>query len=192
MLLKTKLLTSTLIAAVLAGAGAVGTVNSLHAAANDSDVAHPAATATPQFSAQAVTTAAPNNTEQQFIQTIAPAAQQAANQYNLYPSVMMAQAILESGWGTSTASQAPNYNFFGIKGDYNGASFNMPTKEWSKDKGYYTIDSYFRKYPNMVASFLDNGNKLRNGLDWNNAFYSGTWRENTKSYKDATAWLQGR
>ncbi|AXX65588.1 hypothetical protein DS830_00025 [Bombilactobacillus bombi] len=189
--LKKKLVTSTLVAAILASAGTATLAGSVQAA-TDNGIAHPAVTATPALSTQAVTHAAPNNSEQQFIQTIAPVAQQAANQYNLYPSVMMAQAILESGWGASQASQAPNYNFFGIKGDYNGASFNMPTKEWSKEKGYYTIDSYFRKYPNMAASFMDNGNKLRNGLSWNSAYYSGTWRENTTSYKDATAWLQGR
>ncbi|MFC0290131.1 glycoside hydrolase family 73 protein [Bombilactobacillus bombi] len=189
--MKKKLVTSTLVAAILAGAGTATLAGSVQAA-TDNGIAHPAVTATPALSTKAVTYAAPHNSEQQFIQTIAPVAQQAANQYNLYPSVMMAQAILESGWGASQASQAPNYNFFGIKGDYNGASFNMPTKEWSKEKGYYTIDSYFRKYPNMAASFMDNGNKLRNGLSWNSAYYSGTWRENTTSYKDATAWLQGR
>ncbi|WP_219912627.1 glycoside hydrolase family 73 protein [Bombilactobacillus bombi] len=189
--MKKNILTSALIATVLAG-GTLLPLANLTQAATDADIAHPSATATPAWSAKAVTYSAPISNEQQFIQTIAPAAQKAAQQSGLYPSVMMAQAILESGWGTSAASQAPNYNFFGIKGDYNGASFNMPTQEWSKDKGYYTIDSYFRKYPNMEASFADNGNKLRNGVSWDSSYYRGTWRENAATYQNATAWLQGR
>lgn len=167
----------------------VGT-NFVYAA--DNDIAHVADEATTSVSSKAVTFSVPASAEQQFINLIAPVAQQAASHYGLYPSVMMAQAILESGWGTSQASQAPNYNFFGIKGNYNGASFNMPTKEWSKDRGFYTVDCYFKKYPNMLESFNDNGNKLRNGVSWNKSYYSGTWQENTNSYRDATAWLQGR
>lgn len=129
--------------------------------------------------------------QQNFIQQIVPFAKQYANYYGLYPSVMMAQSILESDWGRSTLAQSPNNNYFGIKGDYNGNKVNMPTKEWDGSK-YITIDSYFRVYPNIAASFADNGNKLRNGLSWSSSYYSGTWRENTNSYRDATAYLQGR
>ena len=68
----------------------------------------------------------------------------------------------------------------------------MPTSEWSASQGWYTINANFRKYPSYYESFADNGNKLRNGVAWNSSYYSGTWKENTKSYKDATAWLQGR
>ena len=55
-----------------------------------------------------------------FLNQIIPSATVIAAQNDLYASVMMAQAILESGWGTSTLSKAPNYNLFGIKGEYNG------------------------------------------------------------------------
>ena len=60
------------------------------------------------------------SSQQQFINQIAPHAQSVANANDLYASVMMAQAILESAWGQSTLAQAPNYNLFGIKGSYNG------------------------------------------------------------------------
>ncbi|MBA1434280.1 hypothetical protein EQ827_03335 [Lactobacillus bombi] len=125
--------------------------------------------------------------QQQFIQKIAPVAQKAAKKYNLYPSVMMAQAILESNWGSSTISQAPYNNFFGIKGSYNKASVAMATQEWSADKDYYTIKANFRTYPDMKASFNDNGMQLRS-----NPYYSGVWRENITSYQEAADWLQGR
>jgi len=129
--------------------------------------------------------------QQAFLSSAVPMAQKAASQYGLYTSVMLAQAILESGWGTSTLA-TQGHNLFGIKGDYNGAFVTMPTSEWSASQGWYTINANFRKYPSYYESFADNGNKLRNGVAWNSSYYSGTWKENTKSYKDATAWLQGR
>lgn len=129
--------------------------------------------------------------QQAFLAQAVPMAQKAASQYGLYTSVMLAQAILESAWGTSTLA-TQGYNLFGIKGDYNGAYVTMPTSEWSASQGWYTIYANFRKYPSYYESFADNGNKLRNGVSWNSSYYSGTWKENTSSYKDATAWLQGR
>ncbi|WP_195701813.1 glycoside hydrolase family 73 protein [Companilactobacillus futsaii] len=129
--------------------------------------------------------------QQAFLNTAVPMAQKAASQYGVYTSVMLAQAILESAWGTSTLA-TQGHNLFGIKGDYNGAYVTMPTSEWSASQGWYTINANFRKYPSYYESFADNGNKLRNGVSWNSSYYSGTWKENTSSYKDATAWLQGR
>lgn len=129
--------------------------------------------------------------QQAFLNEAVPMAQKAASKYNLYTSVMLAQAILESGWGASTLA-TQGHNLFGIKGDYNGAFVTMPTSEYSASKGWYTIYANFRKYPSYYESFLDNGDKLRNGVSWNSSYYKGTWKENTSSYKDATAWLQGR
>ena len=129
--------------------------------------------------------------QQAFLAEAVPMAQKAATQYGLYTSVMLAQAILESAWGTSTLA-TQGHNLFGIKGDYNGAYVSMPTSEWSASQGWYTIYANFRQYPSYYESFADNGNKLRNGVSWNSSYYSGTWKENTSSYKDATAWLQGR
>ncbi|XBG76908.1 glucosaminidase domain-containing protein [Enterococcus cecorum] len=70
------------------------------------------------------------SSQQQFINQIAPHAQSVANANDLYASVMMAQAILESAWGQSTLAQAPNYNLFGIKGSYNGQTVYMNTLEF--------------------------------------------------------------
>jgi len=126
-----------------------------------------------------------------FLAKAGPMAQKAGSQYNLYASVMLAQGILESTWGTSDLCTQYN-NVFGMKGDYKGSFINFPTKEWDPVKGYYLIYANFRKYPSFYESFADNGDKLRNGLQGNSAFYKGTWKENTSSYKDATAWLQGR
>lgn len=140
---------------------------------------------------QSASSGASQTQQQAFMAKIGPTAQQAAAKYNVYASVMMAQAIVESAWGSSTLSTQAN-NYFGVKGDYNGSYVSMPTSEWSADKGYYTIYANFRKYPSPYESFADNGNLLRNGISGASDYYKGTWKENASSYKDATAWLQGR
>ncbi|KRL67556.1 glycoside hydrolase family 73 protein [Companilactobacillus versmoldensis] len=140
---------------------------------------------------QASATSATTDQHQTFLSMAVPMAQKAASEYGVYTSVMLAQAILESAWGTSQLATQGN-NLFGIKGDYNGSYVSMPTSEWSASQGWYQINANFRKYPSYLESFEDNGNKLRNGLSWDSTYYKGTWKENTSSYKDATAWLQGR
>lgn len=68
-----------------------------------------------------------------FIQTIGESVRQIAAQNDLYASVMIAQAILESNSGQSKLSQAPNYNFFGIKGDYKSSNTtDSPTYDPNK------------------------------------------------------------
>lgn len=127
-----------------------------------------------------------------FLSTIVPAAQQAASGKDLYVSVMLAQAILESGWGTSQLSTAPNNNLFGIKGQYNGQSVTMETSEVYNGQ-VVAERAAFRKYPTYTESFLDNANLLlTRSFTPGEYFYSGAWKSNTSSYKDATSWLTGR
>ncbi|MFH5810752.1 glycoside hydrolase family 73 protein [Companilactobacillus sp. FL22-1] len=139
----------------------------------------------------AVTQGVSQSTQDAFINKVGPIAQQVASKYKVYASVSMAQSIVESAWGTSDLSTKYN-NYFGVKGDYNGSYVNFPTSEWSADKGYYTIYANFRSYPSIYDSFADNAALLRGGISGAPEFYKGTWKENTSSYKDATAWLQGR
>ena len=133
------------------------------------------------------------STQQAFINQIAPSAKSLASANDLYASVMIAQAIVESGWGSSTLSKAPNYNLFGIKGEYNGQSVTMKTQEWSQKEGWHYVDAKFRKYPSYKESLGDNVTVLKKtSFSSGNYYYSGAWKSNTKSYKDATAYLTGR
>ena len=122
---------------------------------------------------------------QDFIGQIAEQARAVAVQNGLYASVMIAQAALESAWGTSTLSAAPNYNYFGIKGSYNGQSVIMKTYEDNGHGKLYSINAAFRKYPSPTESLLDNAALLRTNL------YRKVWIENTSSYTDATKALTG-
>ncbi|WP_027108679.1 glucosaminidase domain-containing protein [Lacticigenium naphthae] len=131
---------------------------------------------------------------QSFLDQFAPLAKKYATQYNLYPSVMLAQAILESGWGNSSLSQPPYHQMFGIKasGDFSGDYITVPTQEWIVDKthpegGYYiTIMDEFRVYPSYDEAFLDQANFLQKTRYKNvNMSASPTYRHATQALKDA-------
>ena len=126
-----------------------------------------------------------------FINTIAAYAAPIAQANDLYASIMIAQAIVESGWGQSALAQAPNYNLFGIKGSYNGQTVYMNTKEFLNGQ-YVTKNEPFRQYPSYAESFQDNANVLKTTSFGGSYYYTGAWKSNTTSYTDATAWLTGR
>ncbi|QQP69520.1 LysM peptidoglycan-binding domain-containing protein [Carnobacterium sp. CS13] len=75
--------------------------------------------------------------------------------YKVLPSVAIAQAALESAWGTSGLAANHN-NLFGIKGNYGGNAANMAT--WEVYGGItYTITANFRSYPDWATSIKDYG-----------------------------------
>ena len=79
-----------------------------------------------------------------FISQIGESARQLGQENDLYASVMIAQAILESGAGQSGLSSYPHYNLFGIKGSYAGQSTVMQTWEDDGNGNAYTINDAFR------------------------------------------------
>ncbi|EFT95138.1 glucosaminidase domain-containing protein [Enterococcus faecalis] len=129
---------------------------------------------------------------EEFIQEIGESARKVAKDKNLYASVMIAQAILESGSGNSKLSQKPNYNLFGIKGDYKGQSVSFITYEDNGFGNLYTVEAKFRQYPTYKESMEDYAKLLKNGLDSNKDFYHGVWKTEAKSYKEATRFLTGK
>ena len=129
----------------------------------------------------------------EFLQYVSKYAKDIAANYDLYASIMIAQAALETGYGTSALGAKAN-NLFGIKtGDgYDGYSIVMRTWEVINGKKIYE-DAYFRLYPSFYDSFIDYAEKLRNGkFMWDKNFYNGTWVERTNTFKDATLFLTGR
>lgn len=129
---------------------------------------------------------------QQFLNKIIPAAQQATEGQDVYTSVMIAQAALESAWGQSALASEPNHNLFGVKGSYNGQSVNMYTLEDAGAQKYYGIYDNFRKYPSYKESMDDYVDKIINGIKGAPMFYAGAWKSRTNSYQDATRYLTGR
>lgn len=99
-----------------------------------------------------------NAKSQNFIESVAQGAINGWNKFGVLPSVTVAQAILESGWGQSGLSTQA-HNLFGIKGSYNGQYVTMQTREVYNGQSYYIYDN-FRKYANNSESVEDHGNFL--------------------------------
>jgi len=127
-----------------------------------------------------------------FIRKIGESARKIGQENDLYASVIIAQAILESASGQSQLAQAPNYNLFGIKGTNNGKSVSFATQEDLGNGTLYTTQDIFRQYENYEGSLNDYARLLKEGLTGNNHFYDGVWKKNAKTYQEATKFLTGR
>jgi flagellum-specific peptidoglycan hydrolase FlgJ len=121
-----------------------------------------------------------------FIKQVAPEAQAMQNTYHVCASVTIAQAILESQWGTSQlASQY--HNLFGIKGTDPSNSKVMTTKEYINGRWIVT-KGRFRVYDSWSDSIKDHTKLMLNGTDMNKQNYQDV--VNAKNYKEAAEALQ--
>lgn len=128
-------------------------------------------------------------TTEKFIAVIGEQAREIAQENDLYASVMIAQAILESGSGNSVLARTPNNNLFGIKGSYEGNSISMGTSEDTGNGEYIYIRANFRVYPSARESLLDYADVLANGLG---GYYAPAWKSNAETYVEACDYLEGR
>ncbi|QIL46922.1 hypothetical protein G7081_07455 [Vagococcus coleopterorum] len=131
---------------------------------------------------------------QRFISAIGEVAQKKAAENDLFASVMIAQAALESNFGTSVLGSEPNNNLFGIKwnkGDLWDKVF-VWTKEANEKGELVDVYASFRKYPDIKYSLQDNVDKLKKGVSWDKNRYKGAWKSVAKKYSNATKHLQGR
>jgi flagellum-specific peptidoglycan hydrolase FlgJ len=114
-------------------------------------------------------------TPTQFIAAAVSGAQRGWQEYGVPPSVTMAQAILESGWGRSSLASVDR-NYFGIKcfnGKYgtlaNGCHL-YKTNECTKAGKCFATTATFRTYASMANSFRDHGSFLRVNSRYKPAF----------------------
>lgn len=92
-----------------------------------------------------------SKSRQEFIKNIAVLVQKYAPSYGIEVcSPIIAQAILESGWGESKLA-SKYHNYFGLKcgTKWTGLSVNMTTQEEYKPGTLTTITDNFRVYDNM-------------------------------------------
>ena len=125
-------------------------------------------------------------TTEKFIAVIGEASRKYAAENDLYASVMIAQAILESGSGNSGLSQPPYFNLFGVKGAYDGEGVTMLTSEDDGTGSYYTINAQFRSYPSYRASLLDYVDLLTS------SYYAGARKSVAGSPAAVCNYLEGR
>ncbi|WP_044870414.1 flagellar assembly peptidoglycan hydrolase FlgJ [Pseudomonas sp. LFM046] len=110
-----------------------------------------------------------------FIQTLLPMAEKAAERIGVDPRYLVAQAALETGWGKSIIRQADgdsSHNLFGIKAHkgWEGDSARVMTTEYKGGKavkesasfrGYDSFEQSFHDY----VSFLQNNDRYQDALD---------------------------
>src|SRR4051794_15729490 len=148
-------------------AGTVRNTNQWDKASNGYYVSHAyvVSGAVPLCAGSSAPTTSLTMTPAQFVAAAVPGAQLGWRQYGVPPSVTIAQAILESGWGRSGLA-AVDRNYFGIKcfnGNYgtiaNGCHL-YNTNECTKAGSCFATTATFRTYSSMTNSFRDHGNFL--------------------------------
>lgn len=110
--------------------------------------------------------------KQAFIEEIVPVAKEMQASHGIMPSIILAQAILESDWGTSELSAKYN-NLFGIKSfSPNDHSIKLETKEY-KDGKWETIKANFKVYASWSDCIRDHTLLFVQGVDWDPYLYQG-------------------
>lgn len=107
----------------------------------------------------------------------------------ILPSVTIAQACLESGWGTSELAKSA-CNLFGIKAklDWKGESYTVRTAEYDKQGKKYYINAAFRKYRTWQDSLVDHAKFFHEG--WREDHYTSHGVIGQIDYKKACKGLQ--
>lgn len=93
-----------------------------------------------------------------FVMTLYPLAQRAAEALNIDPKALVAQAAVETGWGQYVMHQGETsaHNLFGIKADsrWGGDAVNVSTLEY-RDGTAHKEQAQFRRYDSYSESMHD-------------------------------------
>jgi flagellar protein FlgJ len=113
-----------------------------------------------------------------FISDLWPSAQEAGQQLGVDPRNLIAQAALETNWGTRVPRDArgrSSNNLFGMKAgsQWNGASVAAGTQEYQQGIAVSTT-SDFRSYDSRSQSFQDYVALLRNSPRYSAALNTGS------------------
>ena len=94
--------------------------------------------------------------QQDFISEVGTFASADMKQSGILASLTIAQAILESGWGTSALAINANA-LFGIKADsrWSGRVYSTTTEECYDGVNFTTVDALFRAYDSWEHSLTD-------------------------------------
>lgn len=124
--------------------------------------------------------------EEKFVQGVADCLK--GKKLNILPSVTIAQAILESGWGRSELAKNA-HNLFGIKAskDWKGKTYSKKTKEQKPTGEVYEIIADFRAYDSFADSIMDH-DAFFVSTEWRRKNYAAVL--NAKNYKDQAKALQ--
>lgn len=120
-------------------------------------------------------------TEKEFVSYIGPLAAADMEKTGILASVTAAQAILESGYGSTDLAVRAN-NIFGMKeslsgnnwpSDWDGQTYTKETKEQDKNGKEYTVTAVFRKYASHAESIKDHSDYLAGAKNGSALRYAG-------------------
>jgi flagellar protein FlgJ len=119
----------------------------------------------------------PPRTRAEFVEAVMPAAREAAAQLGVDPSLVVAHAALETGWGQSMplgADGRPSFNLFGIKADarWGGAATESRTLEFMNG-GMHSLPASFRAYASPEHSINDYADFLKSNPRYASALNTG-------------------
>jgi len=100
----------------------------------------------------------PADHRRSFLSTIADAALESSRNNKIPPSIILAQAALESGWGRSRLAQR-HHNIFGIKATGSQDATLLNTLEFGQ-KGAHIVQARFRTFSSIQASIAHHGELL--------------------------------
>ncbi|GEN48289.1 glycoside hydrolase family 73 protein [Ligilactobacillus pobuzihii] len=123
--------------------------------------------------------------KQEFIKELVPSAQKQQRQHHVFTSITLAQASLESDWGTSELS-AKYHNLFGVKSSDPNSPL-LTTKEYVNGQ-WITVKDRFAAYDNYDQSIAAHAQLFVNGTGWDSKHYQGVI--NAKNYQEAAKALQ--
>lgn len=115
-----------------------------------------------------------------FVNEVAPGAIETYQKYGILPSITIAQAILETGWGKSRIGN----NIFGIKaGDnWKGKTKTSQTSEYINGQ-WVSTTATFRDYDSVAESIMDHAELVGTASRYEAV-------RNAKNYKEAANALQ--
>lgn len=122
-----------------------------------------------------------------FFDYLYPHAKQLAaapGEKELYVSIMLAQAALESGYGNSALASPPFHNLTGIKNNGNDNYVKMWTREEVESGEEYYVLADFKVFDTYYDALKGNADIIRY-----RGYYEDVWVENSTNYSDAVVAL---
>lgn len=126
---------------------------------------------------------------QSFIDQLAVTAQRLEEEYGIKASVSLAQAALESNFGTSQLG-AVYHNLYGVKtSEDDPDGVDLPTLEFI-DGQYVEIIDRFKVYPSWEASMESHAKLIQQGTTWDPEYYKAvtdgsTYQEQAQGLQDS-------
>lgn len=123
------------------------------------------------------TSGAVAQTPAEFVNKVMPSIEQAAGDLGVNPMGILAQAALETGWGSrlpSTANGASSHNLFGIKAgpEWSGAKVVTDTVEFNNGVATHQRTA-FRAYGSVADSVADFAKVLKTSPRYRDALAAG-------------------